>query len=371
MSAAATETLQLVEPMIDEAFRLVPMSEVLRRHRDRIAWEVAEGRRPSGHYNGPISVHWEFTNRCNLRCEFCYNASTSRPGQHLPDERLWAIADELAELKVLEVTLSGGEVLMEPQRLWSLGRRLQRNGISLRLITNAWFLDNRVAAQLAARGFDHVTVSVDAPEPSIHDRLRGLKGSWRRAIRGIGALARAGLPCSVTCVLTRENAGSIERLIEICDLLAVKSLTLEDLRDEGRGMESALRLRLSDLDYEAAYTRLCDLVSRCRPQCRIVFGASTRFALDIMTQQPPFTCCVRADGTVIPVEALPVSFGNVATEPLRAAWKRLADAYSSGEMRRCVTQWQTVTTPVLGIARSVRNMTAMAAAVDSKEAVMV
>ena len=163
--------------MVDERFCLIPMGEALRRCRESVERDLRTERCPRVAYSRPISVHWEFTNLCNLRCPFCYNSAGTLQTKRLPESRLLEVADELVEAGVMEVTFSGGEVFTEQALFWKLADRLRRAGTLLRLITNGWFVNDRIARRLAEYGFRYVTLSLDGPEPQTHDRLRGVAGS--------------------------------------------------------------------------------------------------------------------------------------------------------------------------------------------------
>lgn len=339
-------------PMVDIGFELESTKAALDRHRVNVQQRRLRGCCPQCSYASPISVHWEFTNRCNLGCAFCYNAATSVEQSRLPEERLLEIADEMVEMHVLEVTFSGGEVLTEPKVFWSLAERLGRAGTFLRLITNGWYVTDDVADRLGRVGVHRVNVSLDASEPDAHDRLRGVKGSWRRAVLGLGSLARAGLVCTVTCVLTEAVAEFVEDIVSLCDLLGVKQLTFEDLRNTGRGWDNQEQLRLTDAQYEEVYLRLRRLHQSRRTGCRIVFGSDTRFVISLLQVSPLFTCCIRWTGDVVPLEAVRCSCGNIAGETFRSIWLRLQSAHRAGDFAQYLSMWTETQTPGLGLARS-------------------
>lgn len=337
--------------MVDEAFTLVPRETALRRYRDARS-DSWRGHAWVESCKAPRSVHWEITNRCNLRCRFCYNDSRGREVSPLPERRLSQIAEELGGLEVLEVTLSGGEALSQPRSFWPVAERLHRHGVALRLVTNGWYLTEEVAERLAATGFVHVTVSLDGASAQIHDGLRGVTGSWRRAILALGSLSRARVARSVTCVLTSANVESLESVVEIGDLLGVERVVFEDLRDAGRGATEGAGLRLSDEEYEAVYSRLRAASSRPRGTSRVVFGSDATFALEILAARPPFTCCIRSNGDVVPVEAVPKSYGNLGRIGFATAWRHLVEAHAAGEYDRHVMAWAGWATPRFGLSRS-------------------
>ena len=148
-------------------------------------------------------------------------------------------------------------------------------------------------------------------------------------------------------MLTKENRDGIEQLVELSELLGVERIVFEDLRGAGRAREYWEELHLSDKEYEDVYMRLRELSSRWTGCCRIVFGSDTRFALEILSIQPLFTCCIRSTGDVVPIEALPFTYGNLGTEPFATVWLRLVSAASAGELRTKASWWITRVTPNL------------------------
>ena len=49
------------------------------------------------------------TGRCNLHCKYCFYADEMTALRDLPTERWLAFFEELGRLKVMDVTLTGGE----------------------------------------------------------------------------------------------------------------------------------------------------------------------------------------------------------------------------------------------------------------------
>ena len=58
-------------------------------------------------------------------------------------------------------------------------------GVQPTLVTNGWLLPGKVDA-LAATGITTLFISIDAADPRVHERNRGLKGVCER-IRGANA----------------------------------------------------------------------------------------------------------------------------------------------------------------------------------------
>jgi cyclic pyranopterin phosphate synthase len=111
-------------------------------------------------------------------------------------------------LGITKVRLTGGEPLLR-KGLVELVQELSRletvNGerLDLALTTNGHLLAS-LAKPLKAAGLDRVTVSMDAVEPAIFERITRVPGSYETVLGGVRAALAAGLtPLKINCVLLR------------------------------------------------------------------------------------------------------------------------------------------------------------------------
>ena len=64
-------------------------------------------------FSSPMSVFWNLTSACNLRCEHClYNQSGYDPTDDLSVKQVNGLANELIKMGVTYIVLSGGEVFL-------------------------------------------------------------------------------------------------------------------------------------------------------------------------------------------------------------------------------------------------------------------
>jgi MoaA/NifB/PqqE/SkfB family radical SAM enzyme len=193
----------------------------------------------------PVGVKLELTYSCNLRCGFCYTDSPrrtlERPAE-LSDDAWRAVADDAIALGVIEAVVTGGEPFLRHELTLDLLERLTTGGVATCLNTNGWFVDEAVADRLAALHHLRVHVSLDGPTPEVHDRARGVPGSWRRAVQALALLLERGVRVQVVHVPTPDNAGTLPDLIEQMWLLGVPSLRISpvvSIGAAGRGGRGA------------------------------------------------------------------------------------------------------------------------------------
>ncbi len=180
------------------------------------------------------------TNRCNLRCPWCYNA-----GRHTPEAPVAQVMDALAEARPLfapeaSCTLLGGEPTVDRARLAEvLERAAPLFTRPILLSTNGTLIDRELAALLARYPVE-VQVSLDGPDAQTSDAVRG-PGSFALAGRGIGLLRQAGVRVILSMVFDREGARHFERYLELAHRLGAAEARFIPLRAIGGGAQFAQR----------------------------------------------------------------------------------------------------------------------------------
>ncbi len=143
----------------------------------------------------PESITFTVTNQCNLRCRMCgqwgvegYFKGEREVPAALPAATWNRLADEIAAHGRTGIGIRGGEPFLHPEILDILSH-IKGLGLHVWMDTNGTLLD-RHADNIVRIGVDHFNVSVDGPEP-IHDRVRGVPGTFARIARGVAALKDA------------------------------------------------------------------------------------------------------------------------------------------------------------------------------------
>ena len=61
-------------------------------------------------------------------------------------------------------------------------------------------------------GIHRMAISIDSADAELHDRIRGVQGSYARSLEILRDAQRAGLPTQVNTTLTPENVDQIDEM---------------------------------------------------------------------------------------------------------------------------------------------------------------
>ncbi|MBI1874882.1 MAG: radical SAM protein [Acidobacteria bacterium] len=187
----------------------------------------------------PVGIVYEATMRCNLHCEFCYVGDLLNiEGEWRQELTLDSLRRAFPDGAGLQVSLTGGEVFMRKDIMDVLELFREKGYSCGYLTTNGTIIDEARAdalAALARRGFlKHVSVSIDGP-PELHDRARGLKGTFERTAAGLRRLQeaarRSGAPLrvSINTTVAHESLDELDRMVDVAEELGVDAIGLNHL----------------------------------------------------------------------------------------------------------------------------------------------
>jgi MoaA/NifB/PqqE/SkfB family radical SAM enzyme len=186
----------------------------------------------------------ELTYRCNLDCSFCYNDIDSQ-GVPMGKEGYFRFFEDLRDMEVLNLVLTGGEPLAHPDFL-ALGRRARELGFVVRLKSNGHAL-RRTLAERVKKEIDPyvVEVSLHGASAETHDRQTRVPGSFDRLISNVREMTELGIRTKFNCILTRWNEHEIEGMLELAEALGVLIRIDPQVTPRDNGDTSVLSLSAS------------------------------------------------------------------------------------------------------------------------------
>lgn len=155
----------------------------------------------------PNNITLQITKRCNLSCKHCYSIMehSSIDMSINTVERLFS---NLAELKMPNITLLGGEPFLHPQIFDILKLSLQYN-IFPDIVSNG-LIENTIFKKLLEIGIDRVAFSLDGLEPE-HSKIRS-QNTFDKVINSIYQGKGSGFYVRVLSVAMQTNMKSLIKL---------------------------------------------------------------------------------------------------------------------------------------------------------------
>jgi len=174
----------------------------------------------------PVRIELHPTNRCNLKCKFCWQSTTksNSPALELSNQKLISIVDEAGKLGVKEWIISGGgEPLVRKNDTLRVLERIKMYNMWGQLTTNGALFDEKSIKTIIDIGWDQIQFSVDGPDAKTHDYLRGVKGTFERVVKNAGLLSEYKSSSSkkkpylgFNVVLNRLNYNKLPDIIQLC-----------------------------------------------------------------------------------------------------------------------------------------------------------
>ena len=187
----------------------------------------------------PAGVVYEATMRCNLHCEFCYVGDLLNiEGQWREELPLDVLTRAFPDDAGLQVSLTGGEIFMRKDILGVMEVFKDKGYTCGYLTTNGTIITDERAealADLASAGFlKHISVSIDGPN-ELHDRARGVAGTFERTAAGLRRLQEAArrkhapLRVSINTTVAHETLDALDQMVDVAEELGVDAIGLNHL----------------------------------------------------------------------------------------------------------------------------------------------
>ncbi len=158
----------------------------------------------------PLTLLLLVNRGCNLKCSFCDLWDN-------PQEMAWdqavEVLDQAAAIGTKTLVITGGEPFLY-KGLFELVAAAKARGMGVNITTNGTLIQKRWD-ELVLSGVDSLSVSIDGTRAT-HEKLRGQKGCYNRALKGLDAVqAHGGIGLSIYTVVTGENVEEIPAVFDL------------------------------------------------------------------------------------------------------------------------------------------------------------
>ncbi len=186
--------------------------------------------------NLPNLMSFAVNDVCNANCKHCsfFEGVDDKNRQVLNLEQAKKLIYDAQELGVSVINFVGGEPLLRkdlPELISSVDKNLSTTTI----FTNGILLASQ-AEILKKKGLDGVYVSIDSADSATHDKKRGTKGLFAKAMQGIEVSKKVGLTVGMSCTITEAEfrSGELAKIIELAKKIGVHEVVIFDTIPTGR-----------------------------------------------------------------------------------------------------------------------------------------
>ncbi len=247
--------------------------------------------------SAPVNVTWEVTYTCNLTCIHCLSDSGARKKSELTTAQCMRVIDTLAEQKVFQFNIGGGEPFMRPD-FPDLMDYAHSKGMVTCISTNGTLIDKEMARRLDHKQV-YIQVSLDGASPATNDPIRG-QGSFQKVIQALENLKQRDVEVSVNTVLTRLNYPELDQLVRLAEDYGAK-LRVSRFRPSGRGKASWNELNVSKQQMADFSQWLDRHLGVSTGDSFFSVATEERRSLGLnMCGACKLTCCISPEGAVYP-----------------------------------------------------------------------
>ncbi|MCW4015884.1 MAG: radical SAM protein [Candidatus Bathyarchaeota archaeon] len=164
----------------------------------------------------PMFVAWDITYKCNLDCFFCDRQTIYRDklNNDLTLNEAKTVIDKLADADVMTIGITGGEALLRPDLEDIVEYAVDRE-LVVTLSTNGTLMTES-RAQALGNLCQSISISFDGLADT-HNDVRGKKGAYADAIRGLKILAETkprSCAVGVNFVLNKRNYKELREVFD-------------------------------------------------------------------------------------------------------------------------------------------------------------
>lgn len=264
------------------------------------------------------SIHIEIASACNERCVHCYIPHKYKD-KVIDSELFYRILDEGREMNIIHVTLSGGEPLLHKDFLSFLARCRELD-LSVNVLSNLTLLTDEIVLEMKKNPLLSVQTSLYSMDPSVHDSITKLSGSFEKTKRGLMQLYSAGIPVQISCPVMKQNKDSFLDVIRWGQkhhiAVAVEPMIFATYDHSGSNLVN--RLSLEEVG-EAVDKQLpegyADMIREVAKEKETLTGDNPICSIC------RYSFCVSAEGDVFPCAGWQTNIiGNLNQQTIREIW---------------------------------------------------
>lgn len=282
-----------------------------------------------------LSLHFEVTNKCNLRCQHCYNIKYLQDGaDELTTEQAKLVIDRAIEQGCEDIGFSGGEPFARKD---ILGLIEYVKDYPIHILTNGLLLTEEILDKINSFGdlLIEFRVSLDGLEGN--KCLRGV--SYELVIEKIKLLIKKGFIVTVNTMVTKDSIMELDDMYELLKTIGIDRWRIDFIFNSGNANTNHIdnNILVSRLD------KIKDIIVKyvsekptfeldVNKMFRSAFLLSARHINYTLTSRPcayQGALTVRPNGNVSFCPSMEMTHGNILTDKIddivsSESWKKIS-----------------------------------------------
>lgn len=262
-------------------------------------------------------VHIDVSSRCNEKCVHCY-IPQNKKCSIMQGEMFYKVLRQCKEMNVLNLTISGGEPMLNPL-LNEFLLACQKQNFSVNLLSNLTLLTEELLGIILNYPLLSIQTSLYAMSPEIHDSITGQKGSFVKTLSAIEKLHELDIPLQINCPIMKQNRNYYKEVLEYAGSLNIEADADYSLYGRYDSSCGNLTCRLSIEEIESIIRE--DIIDKPHREKIKDLSKKTKDD-DPICSVCKSSLCVSNSGIVYPCEGWQsFSLGNLTDSTLKEIWE--------------------------------------------------
>ncbi|MBT3985325.1 radical SAM protein [archaeon] len=162
-------------------------------------------------FQRPTQVSFAITNRCNLKCSYCYGDYSCRKDKDFTLDQLKSIFFDLKKMGMTQIFLTGGEPLLRKD-IDKIVDYLKELNIDIGIVTNAILAPLHLKT---LKKVDRVLVSLDGNKKK-NDLNRG-EGTHNKILKSLELMHKEGIKFSLKIVFNKNSYDQLNYILKLAE----------------------------------------------------------------------------------------------------------------------------------------------------------
>lgn len=264
-------------------------------------------------------VHIDISSRCNENCVHCYIPSKNKCSI-MSEEIFDRVLEQCVSMRVLNITLSGGEPMLNPY-LKSFLLKCSEANFSINILSNLTCLSDELFEIIASNPLISIQTSLYAMNEEIHDSITQKIGSYKKTLSAIRKLHECNIPMQINCPIMKQNRHYYHEVLDFAKSLNIEASSDYSLFGCYDKSEENLECRISICDVFEILDKDCGNENKLKEIVQSIDRKKVDNT-DSICSVCKSSLCISNTGDVYPCEGWQrMILGNIMISPLKYIWE--------------------------------------------------